>query len=498
VSILRLAAVCLLPVSICHTAVAQYDGADPIPRKYAAGIETITEENSKELLSVLAGEEFAGRGTGQEGYYKAARWYADQLQEAGFQPGGENGTWYQNVPLIREAVNPEACGIRVGEELVVRGDAFGSSSYTGRFDQTLPITFVTLGSDKLEFEDGQFAGQLVIVRSGVRGIRSSHPLITKGRPDCVLSAVSASRVRTESVTAVERATSTQPIGTIVDTAAAELAEKLGVADFMAEDGGDESQISVLEQTVHCQLAIDRESIDVPNVIGWYPGSDESVRNEHVAIGAHLDHLGNQRGKLYPGADDNGSGSTAILQIARAVASGDLKPRRSVLAIAFTGEERGLLGSRYYADHPVKPMEDMVCMLNIDMIGRNEEKDDEPASENEQTIHLVGSKRISEELHDFVIEANKYIGFEFEYDEEGVYTRSDHANFAAKGVPITFLFGGFSPFYHQTTDNIEGINFSKIANAARLNYLVLMEVAEHGHLKRNEAKEDAKAATAVQQ
>ncbi len=137
---------------------------------------------------------------------------------------------------------------------------------------------------------------------------------------------------------------------------------------------------------------------------------------------------------------------------------------------------------------MKPLEDMICMLNIDMIGRNEETAEEPAADNENTIHLIGSKQISEQLHNLVMEANQHVGFVFEYDEERVYTRSDHASFAARGVPVTFLFGGFNPHYHKTTDTLDGINFGKIANAARLNYLTLMLVAEHGPLPRNPTEE----------
>lgn len=123
---------------------------------------------------------------------------------------------------------------------------------------------------------------------------------------------------------------------------------------------------------------------------------------------------------------------------------------------------------------------VICMLNIDMIGRNEESASEPASENMNTIHLVGSKDHSMPFHEVTEEANKSVGFVFEYDEEDrVDGRSDHASFSEKGIPVTFLFGGFSPYYHKPTDTMDGINFSKIANAARLDYLVLMMASEHG-------------------
>ena len=137
---------------------------------------------------------------------------------------------------------------------------------------------------------------------------------------------------------------------------------------------------------------------------------------------------------------------------------------------------GLIGSRYYTDHPLIPTEKMICHLQMDMVGRNEESSQEPAAENVDTIHLVGSKRLSSELHALVLEMNRYVNFRFEYDEEDVFSRSDHVNFHNKGIPVAFLFDGFHPDYHQPTDTVDKINLDKIANAARLFYLVAFEAA----------------------
>lgn len=132
------------------------------------------------------------------------------------------------------------------------------------------------------------------------------------------------------------------------------------------------------------------------------------------------------------------------------------------------------------------------MLNIDMIGRDEELPNEPADQNRNTIHLVGSQLESTGFHQLVLEMNRHVGFIFEYDEEKtVAFRSDQASFAEKGIPVSFLFGGFNPFYHKTTDTLDGINFSKIANAARLNYLVLIRAAEHGHFNKDVKASQAK-------
>ena len=167
----------------------------------------------------------------------------------------------------------------------------------------------------------------------------------------------------------------------------------------------------------------------------------------------------------------------------------VKPKRSVLFIWFAAEEVGLIGSKYYTQNPLLPVKNMTCMLNIDMVGRNEEKDDETAAENEGHIHLVGSRRGESELHDLIINTNKnHIGFEFEYDEEeNVFGRSDQINFFRQGVPVAFLFGGFHPDYHQSSDLKTKINFNKVASAGRLVYLTAFAAAEHGRFKLQPAK-----------
>lgn len=474
----------IVAVSCCGTVSAQYKGAVPPPEKFAPGFQSITEADSEELLKVIAGEEFAGRGTGQEGYLKATRFVAEQLEASGFQPGGPEGSWFQPLAFIRADVKTDKSGFQAGEESLVKGDELGVSSYFGDFEGTQPLTFVKATSRPPQIDQGQMTGRILVIQSLSR-IRPGNQFVEKSGADAVVVVTRASRVRTQTVFQQETTAGSTPMITMSPATANKLAAACGLSDAFFADTAPKSNLMVSSSAeLTCRLSVSRESVDVPNVIGWYPGSDESLRHEHVCIGAHLDHLGVQQDKVYPGADDNGSGSTSILQIARAIHANPVKPKRSILLIAFCAEERGLLGSRFYAANPTHPISDMVCMLNIDMIGRNEEGPNETAEDNINTIHLVGSKRISMDLHDLTMEANKCVNFVFEYDQEGVYTRSDHANFARQGVPITFLFGGFTPRYHQPSDTLEGINFEKIANCARLNYLTLMMAAEHGHFEKN--------------
>lgn len=461
-----------------------FTGSKPVPDAYAEGFRSITEADSKTILQTLVEGEMAGRGTGQEGFLKAARWYAQQLESYGFQPAGAEGSWFQNVPFVKLAVVRDKCSVKVGGEELVAAKSLGISDFAGSFHQTLPASFVVLG-DNAECSEGQFAGQLLVIQGSGR-VRFDHPFLLKAKPAAILIVSADARVRDEAVNQNEDTPSQVPVVNVTRTAANVLAAKCGVnADFFAESPGDKTVMVSSSVPVDCQLTVERESIDVPNVVAWYPGSDPALQNEHICIGCHLDHLGVQRGETYPGADDNGSGSTAVLQVAKAIHANPVKPKRSVLLIAFCAEERGLLGSKFYVKNPLRPLKDMICMLNIDMIGRNEETESEPASQNENTIHLVGSRDHSTELHELALKANEHVGFVFEYDEEDrVDGRSDHASFSEQGIPVTFLFGGFNPRYHKPTDTLDGINYSKIANGARLNYLTLMMAADHGRFQKN--------------
>jgi Peptidase family M28 len=234
-----------------------------------------------------------------------------------------------------------------------------------------------------------------------------------------------------------------------------------------------------------------------NVAGTVEGSDPKLKDTYVLYGAHYDHLGYREAPLSGsrcpgdpqdtinnGADDDGSGTVAIMSIARAFALGP-KPKRSVLFVWHTGEETGLWGSRYNADHPIVPLEKMVAQLNIDMVGRN--RNDDPKESN--TIYIVGSDRISTELHNINEDANSSMSkpWKLDYemndpaDTESIYTRSDHYSYAAKGIPIVFYFTGLHPDYHCPSDTVDKIIFDKVARAAQLAYETGRRVANLDHM-----------------
>jgi hypothetical protein len=254
------------------------------------------------------------------------------------------------------------------------------------------------------------------------------------------------------------------------------------------------------QVVRTQLA--------QNVVAVVEGSDAQLKTTYVAFGAHYDHVGYAEGevvtaddgvrrlgapgrvtpgaendRIWNGADDDGSGTVALLALARAFAQGP-RPKRSLLFVWHAGEERGLLGSRYFADYPTVPLDRIVAQLNIDMIGRN--RDDRPSESN--TVYVVGSDRISTELDTINRAANdslpKPMRLDYEFNDpsdlESLYTRSDHYSYASKGIPIIFFTTGLHPDYHANTDEVSKIEFEKMTRIVQLVYETGARVANLAH------------------
>lgn len=245
-----------------------------------------------------------------------------------------------------------------------------------------------------------------------------------------------------------------------------------------------------------------------NVVGIVEGSDAKLKDTYVAFGAHYDHVGYAEGevikgangpmrsgargpvtegavedRIWNGADDDGSGTVTMMGIAKAFATGS-KPKRSVIFVWHTGEERGLWGSRYFADYPVVSMDKLVAQVNMDMVGRNRDNKAEEAN----TVYIVGSDRISTEFHNMTVDANgalaKPLKLDYEMNDptdlEQVYYRSDHYSYAAKGVPIVFLTTGLHQDYHHNTDSIEKINYEKMARIGQYAYEIGARAANLDH------------------
>ncbi len=483
-SLLSLAAVCLVVVGAIASAFGQYDGSLEVPADLKPGFDSITAQQAEGFLNVLAGPTFAGRGTGQPGFLKAAHWVAGKCAEFGLEPMGAGGTYFQMMPMPQVSVVPETTRMTVGDALTIEAPGnLGFQRFVGQPEVAGTLAFVRLvGEPPAIADDVKLEDKIVIyTTSETGGMRSARSLAGK-RPAAVLRVVDDTPASsTQVVRPGGRTRSTSISGTIRRAAAEQILKDVGGDPaWLDPSTTNTTTVNDVDKTATIQIRTAQQENAYPNVLAWIEGSDPELRNEYLVIGAHLDHLGKQGDTIYFGADDNGSGSTAVLSIARAMALNPVKPKRSVLFIWFTGEEMGLLGSGYYCDNPILPLDDMICMLNVDMVGRNEEKADEAAADNVNTIHLIGSKQGDPALHDVIMRANQHVNFQFEYDEEGVFGRSDQANFYRKAnKSVAFLFGGFHPDYHQPSDQPTKINYDKIAAAARLFYTTIYYAAEHG-------------------
>jgi len=220
--------------------------------------------------------------------------------------------------------------------------------------------------------------------------------------------------------------------------------------------------------------------DSENICAFIKGSEKP--EEIVVISAHYDHVGVKGGKVYNGADDDGSGTVALLEIAQAfeiAKKNGSGPKRSILILHVTGEEHGLHGSRFYSENPLYPLKNTVADVNIDMIGR---RDDLHPDTNDY-IYLIGSDYLSSDLYNVCEEANKkYINTDIDYkynsrkDPNRFYYRSDHYNFAKNGIPSVFLFNGVHADYHKATDKVEKIEFDALAKRTRLAFAIAWEIA----------------------
>lgn len=221
--------------------------------------------------------------------------------------------------------------------------------------------------------------------------------------------------------------------------------------------------------------------DSYNVLAFIKGSE--LPEEVIVLSAHSDHIGiNKDGEIYNGADDNGSGTVGIMELARVfneAAKAGHMPKRSILFLHVTGEEIGLFGSRYYSENPIYALENTICNLNIDMIGRI----DPDKAANPDYVYLIGSDKISTDLHNISEEANsKYTNIELDYtyndpaDPNRFYYRSDHYNFAKKGIPIIFYFNGVHADYHAVGDTPDKIEYDLLEKRVKLVFYTAWEVA----------------------
>jgi len=243
-----------------------------------------------------------------------------------------------------------------------------------------------------------------------------------------------------------------------------------------------SQAVTLPAELRTELQPLNYSLTGSNVLGYIRGRDAELADELIVVSAHYDHLGQRGERVFNGADDNASGTSTVLEIAEAFAAAQragMGPRRSVLALLVSGEEKGLLGSEFYAAHPVFPLEQTIADINIDMIGRY----DEAHADSSAYIYVIGAGRISPDLDSVTRAMNAaYSKYELDYtfdaedDPNRFYYRSDHYNFAKNGVPSVFFFSGVHEDYHRPTDTPDKLDYEKMSIVGRHAFLIAWNLA----------------------
>ncbi len=463
--------------------------------EFHPGFYDLGEPEIRAWLEFLASAEVEGRGTGQRGYAVAARYIASMLQSWGIEPGAADGTYLQKFELVQRRGLQKA-RLKIvsasGEAEEIDPLSVGTRGI-GSIEWRRPWVFAGFGEGASDDAIDDFSGfdlaeSVVLIVPRAERTRDEHvEAIRRGATRLVIvSDTRAERGRglRTGLQSIELALERDgiPHGVRVVYIARAVADRILARagrdlSAMLANGRRPEAIPLSGLEIELDVGVDERRLESSNVVGVLRGSDAARRDEYVGVGAHLDHMGRRNDQIFYGADDDASGVSAVLAVARALTQNERRPRRSFVFMFFGAEELGLHGSRYFADHPPFPIERMVVEIQLDMVGRNEELKDEKAEDNESTIHVVGSRRHSLELDPWVQRLAGAVGLELEYDMESVYRRSDHYNFARLGVPVAFFFAGFHPDYHKVTDTPDKINYGKILRVSRLVYQLGVEIAD---------------------
>jgi hypothetical protein len=545
-SVSRVVSFLLLAVS-CVAGLAQ----EPVPSREKAGFEAIREDDLRANLTLISGDRFEGRMSLQPGDDAAAKWVADEFRKAGLQPVAKDASgkasFLQPVPMIEYKPDSSATLLSIarkdGSKQAWRAPVV-SGSFRENVDASGGLVFVGYGITAPELNYDDYAG--VDARGKIVLLMEHEP--QEDDPKSIFNGTGNTRYATSRVkllnaqkhgaiavllmpepNATHVATSKRlanvfagvtakrltpiPLQAIADDEVhiSMMTIPLSVADELFRDSGATSK--------ELQTAIDRDlkpqsrefagvqvhlqtknssvrSGTTYNVVGLLPGSDPALASETLIVSGHHDHNGTseveeQDGRrhvdVWHGADDNGSGTVGVVEMAHAFAANPVKPKRSILFAVFASEERGLLGSYYMAQHPLRPLATTRAMVNFDMIGRDEKPSAqtdgviEIPADTSNRLNLIGTLYSPDFLHT-VEQEDKHVGLilddRFERDTAlGIFFRSDQFPFILHDVPALWFFTGFHPDYHHVTDTVEKIDFAKMTKIVRLGYLTLFDIAD---------------------
>ncbi len=454
------------------------------PDAYA---KTITAADAKRHLYILAAPEMEGRETGTEGQRKAAAYIETYYQQLGLQPGTTSG-YQQAYHLYQDSL--------LSASVEVAGKAFeldkdfapAGSNITATLKLSEVVVLGANATDSLNVAD--LAGRAVMIVGTANA--AFYNQLAKKNPAAVLMVTNFPQARPtnrrgrQGIYGFRSFVAPQQYA-ISENVARAIA---GSAYEAIRSNNNTLQIAKADVLLEVKKASSR--LPASNIVGVLPGTD--LKDQYVVISAHYDHIGRVNGLINPGADDDASGTVGIMEIAEAFTQAKKEgkgPRRSIVFLAVSGEEKGLLGSEYYSNHPLFPMEKTTVNLNIDMIGRSDP--DRTKGDSTNYVYVVGDDKVSSDLKPISEAQNrKYLKMELDYkyndpaDPNRIYYRSDHYNFAKNGVPIIFYYDGMlRPDYHRPTDTPDKINYDLLRRRTQLVFYTAWEMANRdGMLKRD--------------
>lgn len=485
-----------LSMGVAFSACAQ----DKTAEKYA---KLITPEDARKHLSILASDAFEGRETGKPGADKAAHYIADDFKKIGLEPGAK-GSYFYDVPLQQINFSVDAFSVN-GNAYTMWKDFYSTGTYPDNKIAASSVIFVGYGTAD-EIAGLDLAGKVILMINEdkpVEGKTTNTSYRMSNERQAILKNLQSLKpaIILEANPGVEglmkqfggrgmgarlsikkpmAPNANAPVFNIGTTIADALVKSTGKSfDDLKKASATARQSQTINTNFSVGYSTTSTDVKAVDVLGFIPGTD--LKDEILVFSAHYDHIGlvndpNAKDKVNNGADDDGSGTTGILEIARAFMQAKKDghgPRRSILFLGNVGEEKGLLGSEAYTDNPVYPLDKTITDLNIDMIGRvGYDYIGKPDSAN--YVYVIGSAMLSSDLRKISENANNtytHLNLDYKYDDPAdpnrFYYRSDHYNFAKHGVPIAFYFNGVHDDYHKPGDEVSKINFDLLAKRAQL-------------------------------
>ncbi len=480
--------------------------------------EMITQSQMRDYLEFIASDELEGRDTPSKGLDIAAKFIATNLSRWGVEPAGDDGTYFQKIEMKHSRAIASETTATLNGKVYNYGEDFIFSGESADLDANLCFAghgWYIPSQNINPYEKLDIKDKFVIVYEGFpKGIslRDSRKFSTDFMPPAMYAAkhgakgviyipgyqslafwqrLSQNAIEKGSTTFVEEGTISIPQIVISVRLFSDLfqGEKVPAHAIFNNATPDIEPFTLSPQKrLRLSLRAKTEKIYTKNVLGIVRGSDPKLNHEYVALGAHYDHvgIGNPIGEdaIYNGADDDGSGTVALMAMAEAFAKG-IKPKRSLLFVWHTAEEKGLRGSKHFVEHPTVPLQQIVAQLNIDMIGRSRVENDKTANQNlsgKDEVYVIGSKMLSSELGNLNEQVNSSflkLTFNYKYDDPAdpnrFFYRSDHYNYAKKGIPVIFYFTGVHEDYHRPSDHVEKIDFDKMEKITRTIYATALEL-----------------------